>query len=118
VDVRGEAALGFDGGEVLQVVAEVATQVLDEPVEQRGKDQRVPRGPVIVVGAGVDRGAAGIDPAVGRAGQRDEQRGAEGLAVRRGEGLADRAGADLALGEVRGVLAAAGGAVPPRGLAG
>jgi len=33
VDVRGEAALGFDGGEVLQVVAGVAAQVLDEPVE-------------------------------------------------------------------------------------
>jgi hypothetical protein len=33
VDVRGEAALGFDGGEVLQVIAGVAAQVLDEPVE-------------------------------------------------------------------------------------
>jgi hypothetical protein len=33
--VRGEAALGTDGGEVLGVVAEVAAQVLDEPVEQR-----------------------------------------------------------------------------------
>jgi hypothetical protein len=37
VDVRGEPALWFDGGEVLNVVAEVAAQVLDEPVEQRGK---------------------------------------------------------------------------------
>jgi hypothetical protein len=33
VDVRGEPALGFDGGEVLQVVADIAAQVLDEPVE-------------------------------------------------------------------------------------
>jgi hypothetical protein len=37
VGVRGQAALGFDGGEVLGVVAEVAAQVLDEPVEQAGK---------------------------------------------------------------------------------
>ena len=50
VDVRGEPPLGFDSGEVLQVVAEVAAQVLDEPVEQRGEGQRVPGGPVIVVG--------------------------------------------------------------------
>ena len=42
VDVRGQAPLGFDGGEVLHVVAEVAAQVLDEPVEQRGEGQRVP----------------------------------------------------------------------------
>ena len=53
VDVRGEPPLGFDGGEVLDVVAEVAAQVLDEPVEQRGEVQRVAGGPVIVVGAGV-----------------------------------------------------------------
>ena len=50
VYVRGEPFLWFDGGEVLQVVAEVAAQVLDEPVEQRGEVQRVPGGPVIVVG--------------------------------------------------------------------
>jgi hypothetical protein len=35
VHVRGEPLLGFDGGEVLQVIAEVAAQVLDEPVKQR-----------------------------------------------------------------------------------
>jgi hypothetical protein len=35
--MRGEAALRFDGGEVLQVAAAVAAQVLDEPVEQRGE---------------------------------------------------------------------------------
>jgi hypothetical protein len=49
VDVRGEPPLGFDGGEVLQVVAEVAAQVLDEPVEQRGEVQRVAGGPVILI---------------------------------------------------------------------
>ena len=91
VDVRGEAPLGFDGGEVLHVVAEVAAQVLDEPVEQRGEGQRVPGGPVIVVGGRVGGCAVLADPAVGRAGQRDEQGRAEGLAVRRGVGLADRA---------------------------
>ena len=118
VDVRGEPPLGFDGGEVLQVVAEVAAQVLDEPVEQRGEGQGVAGGPVIVVGAGVGGCSVLADPAVGRAGQGDEQRRPEGLAVRGGVGLADRAGADLAPGQVRGVLAAAGGAVPPRGLGG
>ena len=114
--MRGEAALGFDGGEVLHVVAEVAAQVLDEPVEQRGERQRVPRRPVIVIGCRVGGRAVLVDPAVGRAGQGDEQGRAEGLAVRRGVGLAHRARADLAAGQVRGVLAAAGRAVPPRGL--
>ena len=46
VDVRGEAALRFDGGEVLDVAADVAAQVLDEAVEQRGEVQRVPGGAV------------------------------------------------------------------------
>jgi hypothetical protein len=55
VDVRGEPLLGFDGGEVLQVVAEVAAQVLDEPVEQRGEGQRVPGRVVVVVGGQVGR---------------------------------------------------------------
>jgi hypothetical protein len=39
--VRGQAALGFDGGEVLHVVAEETAQVLDEPVQQRGEVDRV-----------------------------------------------------------------------------
>jgi hypothetical protein len=50
VRVRGESFLWFDGGEVLQVVAEVAAQVLYEPVEQRGEVQCVPGGPIILVG--------------------------------------------------------------------
>ena len=58
VDMGGEAPLGFDGGEVLHVLAEVAAQVLDEPVEQRGEGQRVAGGLVVVVGGGVDRDAA------------------------------------------------------------
>ena len=62
VDVRGEAALGFDGGEVLDVVAEEAAQVLDEPVEQRGEVQRVPGGPLVVVGGRVGRGAVARGP--------------------------------------------------------
>jgi len=102
--VRGETPLGFDGSEVLQVVAEVAAQILDEPVEQRGERQRVPRSLVIVVGTGVRGCSVLADPAVGRAGQRDEQGRPEGLAIRRGVGLADRAGADLPLGQVRGIL--------------
>ena len=64
VDVRGQAALGFDSGEVLHVVAEVAAQVLNEPVEQRGERQCVPRGPVIVVGAGVGGCSVLVDPTV------------------------------------------------------
>ena len=44
VDVRGDAPLWFDGGEILQVIAGVAAQVLDEPVEQRGEVQRVAGG--------------------------------------------------------------------------
>ena len=62
VDVRGEAALGFDGGEVLHVVAEVAAQVLDEPVEQRREGQRVPGGLVVVVPGRVDRARPGGRP--------------------------------------------------------
>ena len=58
--MRGEPALGFDGGEVLHVVAEVAAQVLDEPVEQRREGQRVPGGLVVVVPGRVDGDALGL----------------------------------------------------------
>jgi hypothetical protein len=61
VGVRGEAFLGFDGGEVLEVVAEVAAQVLDEPVEQGGEVQRVPRGPLVVVSLRVGGAAVCLD---------------------------------------------------------
>ena len=60
--VRGEPALGFDGGEILQVVADEAAQVLDEPVEQRGEVQRIAGGAGVVVGAG----SAGVPSLVTR----------------------------------------------------
>ena len=111
--MRREAALRFDGGEVLQVVAAVAAQVLDEPVEQRGEVQRVPRGRHIVIAVRVDRCAVAGDAPVGRAGEGEEQRRAERLAVRRGVGLADRPRINLAARQRRGVLPPPGGPVPP-----
>ena len=99
---------GFDGGEVLQVIADVAAQVLDEPVEQRGEVQRVAGGAGVVVGVRVGGCSVLADPAVRRARERDEQRGPEGLAVRRGVGLADRPGADRAARQGSGVLPCAG----------
>jgi hypothetical protein len=39
VGVRCQPPLRLNRGEILDVVAEVAAQVLDEPVEQRGKGQ-------------------------------------------------------------------------------
>src|SRR5262249_29818186 len=89
--------LGLDGGEVLDVVAEDAAQVLDEPVEQRSEVQRIPRGPLVVVAVWVDGCAVLADLAVARAGERDEHRRAEHLAVRRSVGLADRMRANLPL---------------------
>src|SRR5262249_12184129 len=52
VDVRGKTALGFDCSEVLDVVSGEPAQVLDEPVEQRRKADRVPGCPRVVVSAG------------------------------------------------------------------
>ena len=49
VGVRGEAALWFDGAEVLDVPALGAAQVLPEPVEQGREVHRVPGGPAVVV---------------------------------------------------------------------
>ncbi|HEX2563214.1 MAG TPA: hypothetical protein VHK25_04825, partial [Acidimicrobiales bacterium] len=45
VQVRCAAALGFDGGEVLDLVAGATAQVLPEPVDQLREMQRVERGP-------------------------------------------------------------------------
>ena len=108
VHVRGQAPLWFDGGEVLHVVAEDAAQVLDEPVEQRGEVQRIPRGPRVVVCGRVDGGAVAADFAVGRAGQGDEHRRPERLAVLCGVGLADRVRADLPAWAGRGRLGGGG----------
>jgi hypothetical protein len=66
VDVRGQPPLRFDGGEVLEVVAGKAAQVLDEPVEQRGEVQRVPGGAAIIVGVRVGGCSVLADPAVAR----------------------------------------------------
>jgi hypothetical protein len=113
VHVRGQALLRFDGGEVLQVVAEEPAQVLDQPVEQRGEVQRVPGGAAVVVGVRAGRCAVCADLAVAVARQREEHGRPEPLAVWRGVGLADRPGSDWPPGQVRGVLAAPGRAVPP-----
>jgi len=90
--VRGQPPLGFDGGEVLHVIAQDAAQVLGEPVEQRGEVQRIPRRLLVAVGGRVGRGAVLIHAAVAGAGQGEEHRRPEGLAVLGGIGLADGAG--------------------------
>ena len=111
--VWGQPPLQLDGREVLQVVAEEAAQVLDEPVEQRREVQRVAGRPLCSRAVRVGGGAVARGPARS-SGQvsvtnRDSQ---ELLAVRGGVGLADRAGRDLPARQGRGVLAAPGGAVP------
>ncbi|MDQ4102770.1 MAG: hypothetical protein M3186_03285 [Actinomycetota bacterium] len=53
MEVRGAAALGFDGAEVLHVPTDAAAAVLPEPVEQRGEVDRVARRPPVVVRVGV-----------------------------------------------------------------
>src|ERR1035441_2618199 len=115
MDVRGQAALWFDGGEVLDVVAEEASQVLDEPVEQCREVQRVPCGPRVVVGVRAGRGSVVADAPVAGAGQGDEHGRPERLAVRTRVGLADRPGSDLAPGQIRRVLASASRAVTAGG---
>jgi hypothetical protein len=52
VEVGGEAALGLHGGEVLDLIASAAAQVLPEPVHQLREMQRVERGSPIVIRAG------------------------------------------------------------------
>ncbi len=114
VHVRRQTALRLDGGEVLDVIADKAAQVLDEPVEQRGEVQRIAGGPGVVVDGGSGWCSVAGHPAVGRAGQRDEQRRAEDVAVRGGVGLADRAVADLAARQRRGIMPPPGRAVTAR----
>ena len=83
VQVRGEAALGFDGGEVLHVEADRPAQVLPEPVDQLREMDRVPGRRPVVIGARVDRGAVGgVHPPVRAAGEGEEQRRPHQLAVR------------------------------------
>ncbi len=49
---------GSMAAKYFSMVAEEAAQVLDEPVEQRGEVQRVPRGPLVVVGGQVSQVAS------------------------------------------------------------
>jgi hypothetical protein len=81
VGVRGEAFLGFDCGEVLHVVAQIAAQILNEPVEQRGEVQRVAGGLPVVVGVWIGGGAVVKHLAVAVQGEREEHRRPVGLAV-------------------------------------
>src|ERR1019366_1364724 len=101
------------GGEVLDVVADVAAQLLDQPVEQRREVDRVPCCALVVVASWVGRGAVFQDLAVGVAGESEEHRRPEPLAIRRGVDLPGRAVADRPLRQGRGVLAAAGRPGPP-----
>jgi hypothetical protein len=74
INVRGQPLLRLDGGEVLHVVAEDTAQVLDEPVEQGGEVWCIPGGPLVVVGARINRSAVLAHLAVGRAGEGEEHR--------------------------------------------
>src|SRR3569833_2617501 len=105
----GESALWFDGGEVLDVVADEAAQVLHEAVDQFGEVQRVPSRPPVVIRGRVDRGPVRLPAPVGVQGEGDEQGRAEGLAVRGGVDLAARPGRDWATLQVWDVLASSGG---------
>src|SRR5690606_25748574 len=89
VEVGGEPALGFDGGEVLDLVAGAAAQVLPEPVHQLREVQRVEGGAPVVVGGRVDGDALGGHPPVGGEGEGEEHGGPVGAPVRRGEHPAD-----------------------------
>jgi hypothetical protein len=104
--MRRKAFLGLDGGEVLDVVAEVAPQVLDEPVEQRREVDRVLGGALVVAGR-VGRSAVGKDLAVAAAGEREEHRRPVGLPIRGLVDPAGRADADGLARELGRVLAAA-----------
>ena len=69
--VRGQPLLRFDGGEVLDVVAEAAAKVL-YPVEQGCEVDRIPGGALVVVAGRVDGGAVVSDLAVAVAGQSED----------------------------------------------
>src|SRR3569833_93325 len=105
----GESALWFDGGEVVDVVADEAAQVLHVAVDQFGEVQRVPSRPPVVIRGRVDRGPVRLHAPVGVQGEGDEQGRAEGLAVRGGVDLADRPGRDRTTWQVWDVLATSGG---------
>jgi hypothetical protein len=107
--VRGEPPLGFDGAEVLNLVAKVAPQILDESVEQGREMDRVPGSASVVIGGRVDRGAVIEDAAIAVARQRKEHGWAVFRAIAGDVDLAGRASRYRPSGQVRGVLAAPGG---------
>jgi hypothetical protein len=111
--VGGQSALGLDGGEVLDVVASTAPQVLPEAVDQLGEVQRVECCPAVVVAVRIDRHALAVDSPV--AGQREgeEHRGPVGLAVGGGEHTADGPVLHRNAWQVRNVSAAPGRPHPP-----
>ncbi len=112
VQVRREALLGFDGGEVLDLVAGAAAQVLPEPVDQLREVQRVQRGPPVVIASRADRGTV-ADRAVGRQGQGEEHRRPVLPAVGGGEHPADGAVLDRHPRQVGSVIPAPGRPHPP-----
>jgi hypothetical protein len=67
--VRGKPPLGLDRREVLNVAAQVAADVLNQPVSQRSEVQRVTGGGGVVVAARIDGRAVVADLAVAGAGQ-------------------------------------------------
>ena len=108
VQVRGEPALGFDGGEVLHVQPAGRRRFCQNRSTSSPKcsASRAARGSRSCAGPPVPRRAR---PAVGGHGQGDEQRRAERLAVRGVEGAPERGRRHRHLREVGCVLAAAGG---------
>src|SRR5579863_6523925 len=106
MDMWSQPPLRFDSGEILDLPADEPAEILHEPVEQRSEMQRIAGGLAVVVPIRVGRCAIAVHPAVAGTGQGHEQGRTEGLAVRCGEDLADRARVDLAPRQVRGVLAA------------
>jgi hypothetical protein len=118
MDMRSQPPLRLDSREILDVVAEEPTQILDEPVEQRGEVQRVAGRPLVVVDVRAGGGAVGGNPAVAVTRQRDEHRRPECLAVSRGVRPADRPGRDCPARQVGGVLATPGRAVTAFGPSG
>jgi hypothetical protein len=113
VQVRGQAALGLDGGEVLDVIARTAAQVLPEPVGQLGEVQSVERRPPVVVAVTVDGHALGVDPPIRGQGQGEEHRRAVGAAVGCGVHPADGPVLHREPGQVGHVRAAPGRPHPP-----
>jgi hypothetical protein len=114
MNMRGQPALGFDRGEVLDLEPGAAAQVLHPPVHQLGEVHRVQRGAPVVIPGRVNRHPlTAHDPAVGGNGQGDEHRGPVHLPVRSGETLAHRPGLHRAHRQIRGITTTTGRAHHP-----